>query len=283
MKREKILLNSGDNSLSGLYWQAENPIAITLIVHGFGEHISRYDHVAQQFINKNISVLGVDLAGHGNSTGKRGVIKSINDFFGCIDSMLNHVTQERNSLPRILYGHSMGGNIVLNYLIKSSENNFCCALATSPWLKLAVQPGAIQLFLARTMNNIYPSLQQSAALDVKEISSVVEVQDDYAKDPLNHDKLSVRLFNEIHNNGLNAIASAATIDVPLLIAHGNADAITSAKASEEFANACPTATLKIWPGLRHETHNEHNQDEVIRFYVNWVVDQLAKQHDDKRG
>ncbi|MCK4674700.1 MAG: alpha/beta hydrolase [Gammaproteobacteria bacterium] len=98
------------------------------------------------------------------------------------------------------------------------------------------------------------------------------------KPPLNHDKLSVRLFNEIYNNGLNAIASASTLDIPLLIAHGDADAITSAKASEEFANACPTAILKIWPGLRHETHNEHNKDKVIRFYVNWVADQLAKQH-----
>ena len=85
---------------------------------------------------------------------------------------------------------------------------------------------------------------------------LVQPENNYTKAPLNHDKLSVRLFNEIHNNGLNAIVSASALDIPFLIAHGDADAITSAKASEEFANACPIAMLKTWPGLRHETHNE---------------------------
>ena len=70
MIKNDILLTTGDKKLTGLYWQAENPIAVTILVHGFGEHISRYEHVAQQFLKENISVLGVDLIGHGNSTGK---------------------------------------------------------------------------------------------------------------------------------------------------------------------------------------------------------------------
>lgn len=274
MKKEALALTSGIYSLSGVYWQADNPVAITLLVHGFGEHVSRYDHVAKQFLDRNISVIGVDLAGHGNSSGKRGVVNTIDDFFGCIDSVLAYVEQEGNNLPKILYGHSMGANIVLNYLIKTAGKDFCCALATSPWLKLSEQPGIFKLFLAKTMNTIYPSLQQKGGINVENISSVEAVQKEYLSDPLNHDSISVRLANEIMNSGLNALASASRVTTPLLIAHGDADAITSAKASEAFADACPSATLKIWPGLRHETHNEHNQDEVIAFYVNWVTDQL---------
>lgn len=277
MIKNDILLATGGNNLSGLYWQAENPIATIILVHGFGEHISRYDHVAQQFVKENISVIGVDLIGHGNSTGKRGHVNSIKDYFGCIDSMVNHVRQEDKKLPLILYGHSMGGNLALNYLISNEERKFCCVLATSPWLKLAIEPSTTQLFLAKTMNKIYPSLQQTAALDFKDISSVVEVQNDYANDPLNHDKISVRLFNEIYKNGLLAIEKAATIKIPVLIAHGDADAITSPVGSDEFATNCPQALLKIWPGLRHETHNEHNKAEVIVFYVNWVKEKLANQ------
>ena len=149
MIKNNILLATGDNNLSGIYWQAENPIATTILVHGFGEHISRYEHVAQQFVKENISVIGVDLVGHGNSTGKKGHINSIKDYFGCIDSMVNHVGEAGYKLPLVLYGHSMGGNLVLNYLISNEESEFCCVLATSPWLKLAIQPSAFQLFLLR--------------------------------------------------------------------------------------------------------------------------------------
>jgi alpha-beta hydrolase superfamily lysophospholipase len=188
--------------------------------------------------------------------------------------MVDHVRQEEKNLPLILYGHSMGGTIVLNYLINNAKSEFCCVLATSPWLELAIRPTAVQLFLAKTMNKIYPSLQQTAALEFKDISSVVEVQKDYENDPLNHDKISVRLFNEIYKNGLLAIEKAINIKIPVLIAHGDDDKITSMAGSKAFAAANPQATLKIWPGLRHETHNEHNNEEVIDFYVAWAKNQL---------
>ena len=80
MIKNEILLNSGQHNLAGWYWQAENPEAIVILIHGFGEHISRYDHVAEKFTAKDISVLGVDLIGHGNFTGIRGHVDSIKDF-----------------------------------------------------------------------------------------------------------------------------------------------------------------------------------------------------------
>ena len=270
MIKNKILLVSDSQKLSGFYWQAENPVATTILVHGFGEHISRYHHVAEHFLKENISVIGVDLIGHGESGGKKGHISSIANFYACIDNMVDHVRQEEKKLPLILYGHSMGGTIVLNYLINNVESEFCCVLATSPWLQLTIRPTAFQLFLAKTMNSIYPSLQQTAALEFKDISSVEEVQKDYENDPLNHDKISVRLFNEIYKNGLLAIDKASRINIPMLIAHGNDDNITSLEGSKAFTTNNPQATLKIWPDLRHETHNEHNKEEVIDFYVDWV-------------
>ena len=274
MIKNEILLNSRQQNLSGWYWQAENPVAVVILVHGFGEHISRYEHVAERFTAKNISVLGVDLIGHGNSTGKRGHVDSINDYYECIESMVSYVKQDAKDLPLVLYGHSMGGNIALNYQLSNKQSEFCCVLASSPWLKLKMQPSAVQLFLAKTMNSIYPSLQQAGDLDVKEISSMESVQEDYANDPLNHDRITVRLFNEIYKNGLLVIENAADIDIPVLIGHGEADAITSADASKEFATNCSSATYKLWPGLRHEPHNEHNQNEVIDFYVDWVIGKL---------
>lgn len=279
MIKNKISIDSDDDKLAGLFWQAENPLATVILVHGLGEHISRYNHVAEKFASENISVIGTDLLGHGESPGKRGHINSMEDFYTCIDSVLSYLKLENIDGPKILYGHSMGGNIVINYLLEKDQGNFCCALVTSSWFKLAIKPTAIQLILARTMNQIYPSLQQPNGLKIEDISSVEEVQQNYANDPLNHDKVSVRLFNEIYKKGISAINNATAINIPLLIAHGSDDAITSANGSEEFAGNCKTARLKIWAGLRHETHNEHNQDEVIGFYVEWVKNNYSSHSD----
>lgn len=64
--------------------------------------------------------------------------------------------------------------------------------------------------------------------------------------------------------------------------HGDADSIVSAGASAEFAlragNCC---TLKIWPGLYHELHNEPEKDQVLSNLLGWLdkKDQLAISND----
>ena len=82
---------------------------------------------------------------------------------------------------------------------------------------------------------------------------------------------------EIIGMGEKAISIAERLKTPILLAHGNVDNITSVKGSEAFAKFTPAdmVDLKIWDGLRHETHNEHNKEEVIGHYVNWLVEKLT--------
>ncbi len=57
----------------------------------------------------------------------------------------------------------------------------------------------------------------------------------YENDPLVHDKISARLFVEMYETGLWALEHAAEFPLPLLLMHGTDDPITSAKATQEFA------------------------------------------------
>ena len=53
---------------------------------------------------------------------------------------------------------------------------------------------------------------------------------------------------------------------PALIFHGTDDPITSYQASEQFAKSAGSmATLKLWPDMRHETHNEFGKEEVLDY------------------
>jgi len=57
--------------------------------------------------------------------------------------------------------------------------------------------------------------------------------------------------------------------------HGSDDSITSPHGSQSFAkNAGIRVTLKIWGNLKHETHNETNQQEVMKYSSNWIIQQL---------
>jgi alpha-beta hydrolase superfamily lysophospholipase len=64
---------------------------------------------------------------------------------------------------------------------------------------------------------------------------------------------------------------AAEFPLPLLLMHGDGDRITSAEASREFAARLgERCTLKIWPGLYHEIHNEPDQRQVLAYLSAWL-------------
>jgi alpha-beta hydrolase superfamily lysophospholipase len=249
---------------------AGTPKAAIMLVHGHGEHVVRYDHVAAALTDKGYAMLGFDLCGHGKSGGPRGHTSSYNAFMDDIASFSEQTEQRYLGLPRFLYGHSMGGNLVLNYALRRKPD-LHGVIATGPWLKLAFDPPASQVALGRMMNSIAPGFVQHSKLDTKGLSHDQLVVDAYNNDPLVHDKISARLFVAIYESGLWALDHAAEFPLPLLLMHGAADPITSAKASQEFAQkAGDKVTLKVWDGLYHEIHNELEKAEVFNTMLDWL-------------
>ncbi len=277
MKGKDFSFQSKDNlTLHGCQWAVENPNGIVCLVHGMGEHVKRYEHVANAFNENQLEVWGFDHRGHGHSEGKRGHTPSIECMFDDIEQLLVLIRKEHPDTPIIIYGHSMGGNVSLNFLLHRNSKEVSLGVITSPWLRLANPPAGFQLWLAKFGARFLPSLAQPNGLNVADISSVKKEQEAYANDPLNHDRITAGLFMEINTMGEKAIAIANTLKTPILLAHGTADTITSPKGSEAFGAAATKGkvTLKFWNGLRHETHNEFNKKEVIDFYVNWVVERI---------
>lgn len=273
-KRSKIKWRiKGSNGLElfvHTFPSEENPKGIVCLVHGHGEHIERYEHLAKRLNDANYSMIGFDLRGHGQSDGRRGHTPSYNAMMEDIDLFLAEVDEHYAGLPRFLYGHSMGGNLVLNYAMRRNPD-LKGVIATGPWLKLAFEPPAIQVGLAKLMQKLFPAFTQSSGLATDALSRDPEVVRAYEEDPYVHDKLSARLFTEIHSAGLWALAHAAEFPLPLLLMHGGADRITSAEASKEFAEKAEGKTLlKIWEGFYHEIHNEPEKEDVFKTLIDWM-------------
>lgn len=255
-------------------WTAENPKAVVCLVHGHGEHVNRYNHVGQAFTEAGYALQGFDLRGHGRSAGQRGHTPSYQTLLGDISDFLADAQNRYPGLPLFLYGHSMGGNQVINYALRYPQG-LKGVIATSPWLRLAFEPTPLKLTLAKVMNAIAPSFSQPSELDQAAISRDPEIVSTYAADPLVHDKISARLFTVMHANGLWALEHAAGLKVPMLLMHGSADRLSSAQASKEFAEtAGKMVTLRIWDGFFHETHNEPEKADVIQSMIDWLNEHL---------
>jgi acylglycerol lipase len=243
--------------------------AVIILVHGLGEHIQRYEHWSDLFRKERIAFTGVDLPGHGRSGGKRGHIKS----YALLDEMLNILLDScRKTFPGIpvyIYGHSLGGGIVLNYLLKKNPR-IKGAIVTSPWLRLSFEPPKSKVILASFIKNIFPGLVQSSGLNVNHISHDALVVERYKNDPLVHDKISVSLFDGAMKAAKYSLDNAAELKIPMLLFHGDADQITSPEGSREFSQKSAKTEFKIWEGGYHELHNEPFKEEVFKYIINWI-------------
>jgi alpha-beta hydrolase superfamily lysophospholipase len=252
----------------------EDTRAIIVMVHGLGDHINRYLHWASLFNKKKIGFAGVDLPGHGRSDGRRGHIKSFSLLSEMIDILLDSCRKTFPGIPLYLYGHSLGGGIVLDYLIRR-QPRVKGAVVSSPWIRLSFQPPKSKLLLASVMRYIMPGLIQPSGLNTDHISHDRSVVEAYINDPLVHDKISVSLFNGTMKAADHSLENAGKLNVPVLLIHGSDDLITSPEGSREIAAGTPLAELKIFDGGYHELHNEPFKDEVFVMIYNWITRRAA--------
>lgn len=263
--------------LQGKAWlPSELPKAMICLVHGFAEHLGRYEHVGAHMTAQGYGLIGFDLRGHGKSEGRRAHAPNFAALLEDARSFIALVSEKFPQIPLFLYGHSMGGNIVANFILRNKPTYLQGVIITSPWLRLSFSPPAIKLWLANIMAKIYPQFTEKNELNTQELSHDEEVGKAYNADPLVLHTITARLFTEITKSGLYAILSAKGFSLPLLLMHGTGDNITSHKASQEFASKVPQnlITTEWWADMRHELHNEVVKEKVLAKISEWVNERL---------
>ncbi len=252
----------------------ENTRAVIIFVHGLGEHIQRYTSWYGWLNNEGIGFTGVDLPGHGRSDGKRGYIKSYSSTDEMIDILYKSVKSTFPEIPVFLYGHSLGGGIVLDYILRKKPE-MKGVVVTSPWLKLSFEPDKSKLALASLLKNIFPGLLQPSGLVVDHMSHDKEVVEKYKADPLVHYSISVSLIHNAMTAASFSLDNASELKIPLLLMHGSDDKICSPEGSRQFASKTKLAELKIWDGGYHELHNEPFNKEVFAYLRDWIVKMIS--------
>ena len=263
--------------LHGQGWEPDAEAkAVVCLVHGLGEHGGRYAHVAKAFNHAGYALMTCDLRGHGKSEGQRGHARDYTALMDDIFQLLERVKEQYPDLPLFLYGHSLGGNLVIHYALRRLPS-LAGVVASAPLFRTTIKPPAWKLAMLRAMCGVWPGMSVSSRLESTVLSHDPEVVQAYQEDPLIHDRISARLAVDMLRYGEWNLAHAADLPCPLLLMHGTADRITSPKASREFAlRAGAACTLKIWDDLYHALHNEPEQNQMLDYVLEWLETHATK-------
>ncbi len=260
----------------GKYWPVEQPKAVLHLVHGMGEHIQRYEQVAEFYNRAGIAVIGNDHRGHGLSEGKRGHIPEYSVLLDEVSELLAKGAALFPGTPRFLFGQSLGGNLVLNYALRRKPD-IAGVIASSPWIQLAFDPGPVKVMAGKLVKNLFPTFTQSSNLNPMHLSTDEEVARVYQADPLTHDRITAAMGTEMLYAADYLHHYEGRFPLPLLLMHGSGDQIVSFPAAKQFAERLEgPITFVPWEGLYHELHNETRREEVLNTSLEWIVHTLER-------
>ena len=250
-----------------------------LLVHGLGEHVGRYAHVAANLAGRGWAVVGFDQRGHGRSPGPRGGIPAAHSLLADLGAVVQAVRQA-NPGPLLLLGHSMGGLVAGRFVAEGLAPTPAAwwqpvdgLVMSSPALDPGMNRG--QKLLLALAAPLAPAVALGNGLQAAWISRDPAVVQAYQADPLVHDRVTPRLVRFIVDAGALVLQRAPAWRLPTLLLYAGADRCVAPRGSRAFALAAPLAWVqaRCYDGLAHEIFNEPEQATVLADLGAWLSSQ----------
>lgn len=259
---------------SGFECLAAHPRAALLIVHGLAEYAGRYRALGTQLAARGISCFAYDQRGHGVRPGIRTHVERFDDFVDDLNLEAASLQRRSPDLPLFVWGHSMGSIVVIAAVL-TARHRWRGAITSSNSLEVFRRgPDPLNPFF-RIAASVLPRIRVPLGLDARKISGDEAVQQAYAGDPLIPPTASLRLIVEFAGACERARSGATQLTLPWLVVHGEEDAIAPVKGAHVLFEALRSQDkqLVVYPGLRHEVHNERAAERAkfIDLLGSWIL------------
>lgn len=253
-------------------WRPDGaPRAVLLIVHGFGEHIGRYNNVVDGLVPRGYAVWGFDQRGHGRSEGRRGHISAWRDYREDLANFVRFVSAHEKTPNLFMLGHSLGSLIAQDYLLHYPEGLRGCILSGILFEPVGAAKPAL-VAAAKLLSRILPTFPLDLRLETSALSRIKDVVQAYEHDPLVHHKATPRFGTESLKTIEWVKTHSPEWNVPVLILHGDSDRINAPHGSHVFYDLVriPEKEMRLYPGGYHESHNDLDYPRVVRDMDTWM-------------
>jgi alpha-beta hydrolase superfamily lysophospholipase len=280
---------------------AGEPRAVVQINHGLAEHAARYARFADFLSTHGCHVYAHDHRGHGSTRapdapqgcfgGRDGGAKVLAD----VGAVHDLIAANHPNLPVIVFGHSMGGLIALNFVLRHSERvhaaaiwnaNFSAgpagqlALAILAWERFRLGSDVPSRLLPRLTFGAWGRKIPDRRAPFDWLSRDTEEVDKYMADPLCGWPASVSLWSDlfgfIFHGADDASFAMVRKAMPFNLVGGEKDPATDggeavrhlAKRMRRmgFSNLVST----VYPETRHESLNELNRNIIMDDFAAWL-------------
>jgi alpha-beta hydrolase superfamily lysophospholipase len=280
-------LSADGLEISGQRWDPDGePVAAVQVTHGMGEHVLRYEELAQALTRAGFVVYGQDHRGHGGTAhpGAEGDLgpdgwPALVDDIGLLSAKIR---TEYPKLPLFLLAHSMGSFAAQQYLLDHSADVDGVILTGTGSIDLLEPALDLDQPLDLAMFNL---AFQPARTDFDWLTRDEAIVDAYISDPMcgfGIDTASAKaMFAGARRLADPAQVAAMRSDLPVYLAAGEKDPVNGGLTllntlADRYREAGITdLTVQIYPDARHEILNETNRDEVVAGLIGWINRRLA--------
>lgn len=275
-------VDAGGVNIHYYVWKAAKPRAVVQLAHGLGEHVLRYEPLAQFLVAAGISLYASDTRGHGETwreqwdgdssklgkPGKGGIRAEVAD----LHQFTGIVKAANPGIPLAFIGHSWG-SLLGQMLINEHAADFDAVVLTGTAFRVPGQMNA---------GNLNAKHKHLGTTGNEWLSRDPTVAQEFLDDPLCFYADTLRIFGVV--DGLRLFGRPATPlgkDVPLLIMIGSEDSLGGEVSVRKLADAyvqrgeLTDVEVVVYTGGRHEVFNETNQAEVRSDLLAWLENRLG--------
>ena len=247
-------------------------LGVVALVHGVGEHCGRYMNLVTPLVDAGYAVYGYDQRGHGASPGPRVHIDRWTQYRDDLAAYLKVIAEECPGKPTIIYGHSMGSLVVLDYLLQRPKG-LAGAIISGAALAPAGVGSPVQIVMAKTLSGVLPRLSVNLGIDATSLTRDPEAVEAFRADPLVTGRATVRWGAESISTVARIKEGMSGLDIPVLVVHGEADPLNLVEGAHELFDAIPhpDKTIRIYPGVFHEPHNDLDHEQLARDVKEWLA------------
>lgn len=305
----QIKLGSPSGALVNLYVKPSAGMAraAVQINHGLAEHAARYARFADFLSGHGFHVYAHDHRGHGYTTAPDAPLGRFAETGGGdkvmadIAAVHDLIAKEHPGLPVVLFGHSMGGLIALDFLCRHSTRihaaaiwnaNFSAglagraALAILAWERFRLGSDVPSRLLPKLTFQAWGRSIPGHRTPFDWLSRDTAEVEKYMADPLCGFPPSISMWRDVFGfifaGADDANLSGIRRDLPLLLVGGEKDPATDGgKAVTHLANRMRRMRFsnllsRIYADTRHESLNELNRNLIMEDFADWAEKALAQ-------